>query len=421
MVTDRYGGIAEVQLEATGWFRLARVGGRHVFVTPDGHPYVALGINHIGVLGRTELFQRAYGGDWARAREALLEQLRDWGCTCAGYDALPALREMPHFASVTLTRTAKHDAEWHYPDVFDPAFQAETADKVRAVCGQHRDNRCLIGYLWTDTPCWDIAKSRELRDTDWVSEIRRLGPDAPGKHRYVEFLSERYNGDVGEIAEIYGAGAASFPALLGHDFAGLQRRRPKVALDDRAFLGLIAREHYAVAAAAFREHDPDHLLLGDRYLLGDHPNAVIDAAMPHLDALAVQPGGGYRASDLPGDRFIAEEFDRLHERAGLPIAIVDHQISFPTPEHPATTWTQLPTEAEAAAASERFVLDAFAKPYLLGYLRCQYIDAPSPFRQALKQGLLREDGRAYEAMVEAFGGTNRAVLEQTAEELRERQ
>lgn len=45
---DQYGGYKGVSRRATGYFRVERIGGRWFFVTPEGHPYVALGANHIG-------------------------------------------------------------------------------------------------------------------------------------------------------------------------------------------------------------------------------------------------------------------------------------------------------------------------------------------------------------------------------------
>ena len=82
--------------------------------------------------------------------------------------------------------------------------------------------------------------------------------------------------------------------------------------------------------------------------------------------------------------------------------ICDHAISFPTAEHPKTIFEQLPTEAEAAVAISQFIADAFSEPYIIGYLKCQYIDRPAGFGRGLRQGLLRADGTQRDAIVSAY-------------------
>lgn len=47
---DRYGGWKDVLLTASGAFRIEEIGGRDLLVTPDGHPYLAIGINHLGAI-----------------------------------------------------------------------------------------------------------------------------------------------------------------------------------------------------------------------------------------------------------------------------------------------------------------------------------------------------------------------------------
>ena len=50
----------------------------------------------------------------------------------------------------------------------------------------------------------------------------------------------------------------------------------------------------------------------------------------------------------------------------------------------------------------KFLSDAFARPYVIGYLRCQYIDRPARFGRGLRQGLLRDDGQPREGFTSFF-------------------
>jgi hypothetical protein len=51
-------------------------------------------------------------------------------------------------------------------------------------------------------------------------------------------------------------------------------------------------------------------------------------------------------------------------------------------------------------------VEAFAKPYILGYMRCQYIDRFTPRRNAIKFGLIRHDGTPYNDLVKATKEAN---------------
>ena len=67
-----------------------------------------------------------------------------------------------------------------------------------------------------------------------------------------------------------------------------------------------------------------------------------------------------------------------------------------------TIFEQEPSEGEAALAIARFINAAFSEPYIIGYLKCQYIDRPSGFGRGLRQGLLKDDGSERKVIVEAY-------------------
>ena len=190
--------------------------------------------------------------------------------------------------------------------------------------------------------------------------------------------------------------------LNTEDLSRVAIGRQIVQADDIAFLEIIARQFYSVVGSAQRQHDPRHLVFGDRYLLGDHPTEVLRAAAKWIDAIAVQPGDLYAPLYPPSTRFAMDEFRQLHEVTGKPVLICDHAISYPTHEEPRTIFEQAPNEAEAALAIERFLKAAFAEPYLLGYLKCQYIDRPSGFGRGLRQGLLKFDGTERKGIIAAY-------------------
>ncbi len=372
--------------EATGPYRLEKRSGRDWLLSPDGKIFLPLGINHLGVALAAGVNGKKLSPDERATRVAQMERdLNDWRFNTVGYGAEEEMwAKFPFVVEVSLTRCGHHlpRERFAYDDVFDPAFQAEVRRKVAALCAKTKNNPNCIGYWWTDTPRWDLEIAQRLFGTNWVSTIRALPDDAPGKRRYAEFL------------------------------------RGPAPHDDAAFLRLIARELYTVTAAAFREHDPKRLLFGERYKLGDHPTEVLEEAVKVVDAISIQPGP--EAGPLPGPgreecEFDAARFDAIHDIVKKPIVICDHQVSFRDAESPVTLWHQFSTQAEAAATYERFLRDAFARSYVVGYFRCQYWNQwmPAP-RNLLKQGLRQSDGQPYEEVVRLLPLIHARLFEELA-------
>jgi agarase len=413
--TNPYFGLSSITAQPTGFFRLAQTGGRHHLVTPDGRPYLALGINHLDMLqgqpikgGLSVRGDAAFRDYWV---QTLRPQFADWNLTTLGYGAPASLRtQAPWFATITLAAIEKHRSDpkrntpdgYYFPDVFDPVWVNDVAERIVNAAAPLRNDPFLIGYFWTDTPTWDLVKTRALRGTDWVSALRTLPPTAPGRQAYADFLGKRYANRLGDLNHIYGLDLTAPEQLREADLNSIAVGRHVVQEDDEAFLAQIARRFYEVAGRAQREADPNHLVFGDRYLAGDAPESVLEAAKPYIDAVAVQPGDRYTSLYPASTQFPEDDMDLLHTVAGKPVLICDHAISFPTADHPRTIFEQMPDEATAARATADFLQAAFAKPWMIGYLRCQYIDRPAGYGRGLRQGVVRGDGTPRESLVRVY-------------------
>ncbi|GDY20305.1 hypothetical protein LBMAG56_16500 [Verrucomicrobiota bacterium] len=403
--TDAYGGSTRVRWEATGWFRLQQNGGRFWLVTPEGHPFFNLGINHLA--SGMDNAQRA---DVALATE-LTRKFKSWHFNTAGYNASPLFaKDTPFVSFLNLVPTSRFLRDKaSFPDVFDAAFQRDLQTRIEHQCRDVRDNPRLLGYVWTDTPLWNLKDARRTIKKDWVSTLRQLAAAAPGKIAYVDFLLETHGGDFAKIAQIYDVKATSRAELLAAPFDAVRVDAPPVAAEDAQFLRRIARTFYGVAGPAYRKNDPHHLVWGEMYLQGVHPDEVLEEAMPHIDVLLIQPTGNPAAKE-PKDHFPAALFDRLHQTYRKPIIIGDHQFSFATPEFPRTMWFQYPSAAEAVAAYGVYLREATARPYIVGYNRCQIRDVVQPDGM-LKQGLLQRNGEPYPDFASQIAAFNRQTLD----------
>lgn len=418
---DRFGGDRALHARATGQFRVEESGGRWWLITPEGHGMILLGVNHISemrnpaVHARTVL-GRPFGPDWPRVFAEVERQCREWGFNSAGFEAPKELRAtMPYIISTPFMSASFWHEPLAYADVFTDRFAAEAAARAVTVAAEMKSNLMALAWCWTDSTSWDLKFTRRTRGTDYVSFLRELPADAPGRQRYTAFLRERHGGDLARLNAAYGVAFASFEAVGG---ATLDLDRAAVFADDREFLRLIARRYYEAIAIPFRREHPDGLLVGDRFHFRDHPDEVLEEAAKFIDVLAIQPGDHFfpplEKLTRPDETwFDAAEFDRLHRLTGKPVIIADHQCGFFDPQTPKTGgWFQYATVEEAAASYDRFLRDAFARPYLIGYFRCQYLTIYKENIKRHKQGLLRPDGTPFEEYVRAVAGTNRAVVEE---------
>ncbi len=392
-------------------YRIDRAGERHSLVTPAGEKLFLLGLNHVGESAPREPAARA-----AFLAEAI-RRMREWGFNNLGYGTPDEAREaLPFLAQIQLTQSSHYQeaAQFTYLDVFDREFQRTTRETIRKYCAATAGHSNLIGYYWSDTPRWDLAQARRLRGDDWVSAIRRLPATSAGKRAYVEFLRERYGNNPAGYAAAYGHAIASFDDLLIFDFREFDRSHPTGLADDELFLGRIARELYQVIGGAFREFAPGRLIFGERYKLYDHPDVVLREAAKWIDVLSIQPGPEVGPRPGPGrdeTAFDGATFDRLHEVSGKPILVCDHQVSVRTPAHPVTLWHQAPDPIAANALVETFLLAAAAKPYVIGYQRCQYVDSFRADRgNMLKQGLVAMDGTPHPSVTANLAALHAAAL-----------
>ena len=331
---DRFGGLVQMRSEATGFFRMESFEGRDFLVTPDGHAYRALGLNHFHNMNSTEYQQT-------------VEQIGSWGFNAGCYQGPRWMWGLfPYTKGINLVPVCvwKPDDQFEYRDVFDEEVLRRIEAEVRAIVQPQKDNAMLIGYFWTDIPIWE-----RNRDGGWVEFFRSLPADSAGGRQWQKWRSEHPNAPESE------------------------------------FLAVIAKQLYAKGFEFVRKYDPNHLIFGDRYHEIDMPEAVVREALRYVDAIAIQP---------TSREFNFEFFDGVQQKYGKPLYIADHVSSYPTAEHPVTMGKAADTAEAYESYYRRYVTAALSRPYMIGFNKCQYQDQPTP--QLLKQGLVRSDGRPYE-------------------------
>jgi hypothetical protein len=349
---DTYGGLKAIKAEATGYFYINETGGFHYLITPEGHGYRALGINHFR-LKTTEDHDRA------------IRNIKDWGFNAGCYEGPRWMwKRYPYTQGMNLVPICefKRGKDFAYKDVFDPEFLASLEADIRKIVEPQRENAMLIGYFWTDIPLWE----RKRDGKGWIAFYRQLPAESAG-------------------GKVWHAWKEEHPSARENDF-----------------LGVIAKQLYSHAYQYLRKYDQNHLLFGDRFHEKvDMPEEVVKEILPYVDALAVQP---------TIKEFDTAMYDAMYEKYGKPVYIADHVSSFATEEHPRTMGQTAKDPQTYVQYYERYMTTALNHPRVIGYNKCTYQDEMAP-GGLLKQGILKRDGTAYET-VDGIKAANLKALEQ---------
>ena len=363
-----------------------------------------------------QVFQRRYGGNLTAAAAAQLQQYAEWGFNAAGYDSPPLHHAALPFLELTMPLDTdandgsssgpscwKPDGHLLFPDPWNATVVKGATVGITRHCERTKPFRQnLIGYIFTDTPAFNITKTQMERGSDWVTAIRCL-PDnsspAPGRQAYTAFLKRRYGSEnATRVCEAYGVPQAGSrcrswdTVALDICAAGVRNvDHPTMLEDDYLFLPEIVEQYYGFASRAVRACDPAANILADTIRSPWTPDSIIRLIGKYADILSFQPDGAF---------FDAAEIDRLSRLSGLPVIIADIGFGWRRPaqtRYNNTEWTMYGNQTAAGAAYKTFVAGSAGSGKVLGLQKCQYIDQFLLQPEAtLKPGMLDFDGSPHQ-------------------------
>ncbi len=377
---DPYGGFAEIELKATGYFRLDQVNGRHCFVTPDGHPYIALGANHIGKFLQDDTqngkILARFGGDEEKAAQHLFQAVRDMAMNAGeAYAPIdPRIKKiMPYVLNVHFPVRGKYQF-----DIFDPAVREEFWSSVVQQVAPVREDRFLLGIACPDLPLWDQRRAEYHKD---------LPAGSPGREAYDNFFKEYPN-----------------------------------ATDDD-FLGYVADTLYSLVSRAVRQTSPNHLFFGERFQLRSNlSDPVIRSVGKYVDVFCSQ--ALIRSPQRPPEwqLFQPDGWDHEHAVTGRPIMIIDWAAPFSLDTPYELDGAKIKPEEEATAETNAFLYESFAMPYIIGNFKCQLIGSHGNDRLfpegRMKRTYLKGDGSPFPMRTEATRKAHIQVLNSVLEQLK---
>ncbi len=403
------------QLDATGYFRIARHADRWWLVTPEGRLFWAHAVNAVGehdytpiderdhwfaeALWKQEAFKpflrkapipivrghykdrqpmtfsfhqanllRKYGPEW-RATYAQLahRRLRSWGLNAIGtwseHDIIRhAEHRTPYFAIAGSSRArpiAGSTGWWlKFPDPFDPSFKQAIIDQMKHLQQQGKtDDPWCIGFFVDNELTWK-------HDTYLAEATLESPADQPAKKVFIADLQQKYS-TIAALNEAWGTAHESWDALSQHQ--GVPANKDGAAVDLRAFYARVADAYFAGSRDAVRQIAPNHLYLGCRFPY--QVNALVtDAAKKHCDVMSVN---WYQYSvegfEVPG---------------GLDLPLIIGEFHFGALDRGMfhTGLKAVPNQDARAAAYRRYVQGALQHPNIVGVTWFKFSDEPNTGR-----------------------------------------
>ncbi|MCD6351486.1 MAG: beta-galactosidase [Armatimonadetes bacterium] len=299
---DAYGGwLKGPKLEATGWFRTAKVGGKWWLVTPEGHLFWSVGVDCVGlapwspIKGREYMFTwlpekgdplqrfggkgqgrvnffginlwRKYGENYASAwRQVMQRRLRTWGVNTLGnwsdWDCYHELK-IPYAAPAGTGGGARIPGVWRdMPDVYSADWPQVVERGLKNAVGAFGQDPYCIGYFVDNEMAWGSWSGgwRYLL----VLKALKLGGDKPVKQAFARLLQTKYK-DIKRLNAVWGTKFASWEEFTTKPVEPSKADDETVQKDLALLMTDYAQHYFSVVAATLKRLAPDQLYLGSRF------------------------------------------------------------------------------------------------------------------------------------------------------------
>ena len=275
-----------------GFFQVENRSGVWMFIDPDGKPFFSSGVcgvtakgfyaPDIGCYPYYENIIDIYGDEYNWAN-VTYERLTSWGFnTVAGGDDFILAKKIPY--TIQLGLSNMNMTERTIPDYFSD----EWYEQVEMICKEKveplANDTQLIGYFLANEIRW----GGEFQDYgDMFRDFLLKSWDSPGKQFLVEFLREKYNGDIKAFNRAWLTFFKSFDDIYNVSYLGLFPRTIKSREDRADFTFAVAEHFFKTCHDTIRKYDKNHLLLGVRFLAYGVPREVVKACAMYNDVISV--------------------------------------------------------------------------------------------------------------------------------------
>ncbi len=429
---DKYGGLKAIKFERGRFFRTHYDGKRWWFVTPDGHAFLSIGACCVQPTGSFIRGTKRYPyrenvlakhGDvdtWAKVAR---QRMRQWGFNTMACWSGREVRDVPRTDILNFASGA--GGSWltgGLPDFFDPAFERSARDTARH-CQAQRDNPWLIGWFLDNELAWgkDWRMAPNLFD-----RYAQLPAKAPGKQAWCRVLRERYK-TPDAYSKTWSPAIRDWSDLPSVKGVRARWGQAEAALADRrAFVLAAARQYFRVCVEAIRTYDPNHLILGCRFVSWVAPRMVVKACGEFCDVVSINfyelGPAGYglyeiwrRGADHVEGKADLSEFYRIVKK---PLMITEFGFrsmdsGLPnTYPPPLAVQPTVPTQQARAERYAKYVRMWMREPFFVGYHWFRWMDEPKEGRfdgENGNYGLVDIRDEPYEVFIKPISSVNREV------------
>jgi len=418
--------LATSAFAANGFFSVGQDDGRWWFFDPDGERFFSAGVNVVApgghycpALGYSPYHENIialYGSEaaWADVTE---QRLRDWNFnTLGGWSDFGLANETPY--TVVLYMSGADWMSGFVPDYWGQDFYDRVADTA-AGCAARADDSRLIGWFIDNEMRWGPDWRRVA---DLFADYIAFLPEAPGKRIMVAWLHQRYGGNLAALNAVYGWNLTNWSDLLQLTEVSPLPKNKTQADDREAWTAFVADHFFQVTAQAIRAADPNHLVMGARFVSWCTPQVVLEAAAQYCDVISVNH---YLLWDFYAwlhetlrekVRFVSAEdmLSAYNEISGLPVLISEFSMrgldAVPPSTYPPNWFFKTAdTQTERTAWAMAFVRQCTHSDYVIGYHWFDYMDEPALGRfdgENSNFGLVTEMDKPYAMLVAAFTMAN---------------
>lgn len=306
------------------------------------------------------------------------------------------------------------------PDYFDPGWAARVRAQALDGTSDRSTDPQLVGYFIDNEMHWgpDWRTSNDLFD-----DFLQLPAAAPGKQALIQLLKERHRASIADFDSAWGVQYGSFDDLAAKTALPERGTVSRAADADRsAFISLAARRFFQVAAGAIRAGDPNHLILGVRFVAAYVPVEVLEAAGQYCDVISINdyefildpqtlyPPGEYHLVSLHG----AAPLENFYKLTGRPVLVSEfgwRAADSGLPNSWPPIYPTLATQRDRADHFEKFARSLLAAPYVVGYHWFEWADEPASGRfdgENDNWGLVNAADDAYTEVTSRMAAVNRA-------------
>lgn len=299
--------------------------------------------------------KRAFGPDWyERWKEMVVCQLKNMGMNTLANWSDPALYgRMPYVTSLARFPETRHKIFRDFPDVLSPEYQEDARVCAQALI-ERRDDPWMIGYFLRNEPGWAFVDQLIIAD-----EVLRDPQDTYCKRGLMEWLEQTY-ADISALNAAWQTSFASFEALR-QPIEKASAFSAQAQSDLRAFSATLIRAYTAIPAAACREVDPNHMILGMRWAWISDP--ALACGWEHFDVFSINCYAVDPTSAI----------ERVQElNVDLPVMIGEFHFGALDAGLTATGLEAVATQADRGRAYRYYCERAAAHPMCVGchYFQC---------------------------------------------------